>query len=231
MRLRKNKSLIERAMDTTRDKASDAVDAALPIIESAVTTAREQVRELSKDAAEKAGPLLTETRLLAGEIAEATREVAIPKARAGAAQAAAHAADLAASGRDLAAAKVAEAKGEPEQKKSHRVRKVLLFGSLAALGGFIYQKLRAGKETDNWQSSYTPPATTTASTTAAPPAPSGGAHVANAPVEEPAEDPTGASPDEALADAAEEPHPVTTPDEPADVVDVGADEASEAPKN
>jgi hypothetical protein len=34
------------------------------------------------------------------------------------------------------------------------------------------------------------------------------------------DDPGGASPDEAFADAVEEPHAVTTPDDPADVVEV-----------
>jgi hypothetical protein len=35
-----------------------------------------------------------------------------------------------------------------------------------------------------------------------------------------ADDSAGASPDEALADAVEEPHEATTPDDPAEVVDV-----------
>jgi hypothetical protein len=34
------------------------------------------------------------------------------------------------------------------------------------------------------------------------------------------DDASGATPDEAMADAAEEPHPVTTPDDPAEVVEV-----------
>ena len=38
--------------------------------------------------------------------------------------------------------------------------------------------------------------------------------------DEAADDSAGASPDEALSDAVEEPHEVTTPDEPAEVVDV-----------
>ena len=41
--------------------------------------------------------------------------------------------------------------------------------------------------------------------------------------DDPADDLAGASPDEALADAVEEPHDVTTPDDPADVVDVESD--------
>ena len=41
----------------------------------------------------------------------------------------------------------------------------------------------------------------------------------------PTDDPGGASPDEALADAAEEPHAVTTPDDPADVVELDPTES------
>jgi len=242
--LRKKKSLLDRAVDS----ASDAVDAARPVIESAVI----QVRDLSKDAADqakviakdtstKAGPLLADTKVLASEIAEATREVAIPKAKTAAAAGVAGAATLAASGKDLAAAKVAEVKGEPEQKKGSKVRKLLIFGALAAAAGFAYNKLRGSGQADNWQSSYTPPASAgTSSTTSATSATSavGGAHLApgvgpDEPIagDDPmarlaaeqgaaGDDPGGASPDEAIADAVEEPHAVTTPDDPADVVEV-----------
>ena len=242
--LRKKKSLLDRAVDS----ASDAVDAARPVIESAVT----QVRDLSKDAADqakviakdtstKAGPLLADTKVLASEIADATREVAIPKAKTAAAAGVAGAASLAASGKDLAQAKVAEVKGEPQQKKGSKVRKLLIFGALAAAAGFAYNKLRGSGQADNWQSSYTPPASAgTSSTTSATSATSaaGGAHLApgvgpDEPIagDDPmarlaaeqgaaGDDPGGASPDEAIADAVEEPHAVTTPDDPADVVEV-----------
>jgi hypothetical protein len=236
--LRKKKSLLDRAADS----ASDAVDAARPVIESAII----QVRDLSKDAADqakvlakdtstKAGPLLADTKVLASEIADATREVAIPKAKTAAAAGVAGAASLAASGKDLAQAKVAEIKGEPEPKKGSKVRKLLIFGALAAAAGFAYNKLRGSGQADNWQSSYTPPvsagtSSTTSSTTGAttgattgPTSAAGGAHLApGVGPDEPiaADDPGGASPDEALADAVEEPHAVTTPDDPADVVEV-----------
>jgi len=242
--LRKKKSLLDRAVDS----ASDAVDAARPVIESAVI----QVRDLSKDAADqakviakdtstKAGPLLADTKVLASEIADATREVAIPKAKTAAAAGVAGAASLAASGKDLAQAKVAEVKGEPQQKKGSKARKLLIFGALAAAAGFAYNKLRGSGQADNWQSSYTPPASAgTSSTTSATSATSaaGGAHLApgvgpDEPIagDDPmarlaaeqgaaGDDPGGASPDEAIADAVEEPHAATTPDDPADVVEV-----------
>ena len=40
------------------------------------------------------------------------------------------------------------------------------------------------------------------------------------------QDPGGAGPDEAIADAAEAPHPVSTPDEPAEVVEIDPDTKS-----
>jgi len=260
--LRKKKSLVDRAVDS----ASDAVDAAIPVIENAVAQLRDQVRDLSKDAAEgakdlanetrtKAAPLIADGKLLAAEIAEATREVAIPKAKSAAAAGASGVAELAASGKEIAAAKVAEVKGGPPKRKSRRFRKLVLFGSIAAALGFVYNKMRSNPQADNWQSSYTPPtsagqtsSTTSATTGSAASAGSaesadsadsaGGTHLA--PGVGPAEplatddpmakraaeesltdgDPGGASPDEAIADAVEEPHEPTTPDNPVDVVEV-----------
>jgi hypothetical protein len=241
--LRKKKSLVDRAVDS----ASDAVDAALPVIENALAQVREQVREVSKEAAEgaldlaketktKAAPLIADGKQLAAEIAEATKEVAIPKAKTAMAAGAAGAAELAASGKEIAAAKIAEVKGEEPAKKGGRLRKLLVFGSIAAALGFVYRKMRSNQQADNWQSSYTPPtAGTTSSTTSAT---TGGAHLApgvgpDEPIatddpmakraaEETAvgDDPGGASPDEAIADAVDEPHEPTTPDNPAEVVEV-----------
>jgi hypothetical protein len=235
MRLRKKKSLIDQAID----QASDVVDAALPVIESAMTTMREQVREISKDAAEgarelakdtkvKTAPLVAEGKILAAEIAEATREVAIPKAKAGALAGADKAVELASSGRDLAAAKLGEVKAEPQKPKGSKFRKLLVFGGLLAAAGFVANKLRGNKQADNWQSSYTPPTSTTSATGSPTGVTTGGTHLGpeepvgadETMVERASDDPAGASPDEAIADAAEEPHEVTTPDEPAEVVEV-----------
>jgi hypothetical protein len=238
MRLRKKKSLLDQAID----QASDVVDAALPRIESAVSQAREQLREISKDTKVKAAPLVAEGRSraadLAADLAETTREVAIPKAKAAALAGADRTAELAASGRDFAASKLAETKGEPPKRKGRKIRRLLVFGSLAAAAGFIYNKMRPQPQVDNWQSSYTPPTSTTTSSTtstgtsAAGVPTTGGTHLApgvgpdepmgsDDPMTAHAGDDTGgASPDEAIADAVEEPHEVTTPDDPAEVVDV-----------
>ncbi len=82
---------------------------------------------------------------------------------------------------------------------------------MAALLGFVYQKARAGSDKDNWQSSYTPTPPPVARDADATDSPIGDSLVG---------DEGGAGPDEAIADAAEESHDVTTPDEPADVVEL-----------
>ncbi len=71
----------------------------------------------------------------------------------------------------------------------------------AAIGGFVYSRLKKSDE-DHWQSSYVP---------SAPPAPGD------------SDDRAGADPAESLSDTAAEPHAATTPDAPAEVVDVAED--------
>jgi hypothetical protein len=250
MSLRKNKSLL----DETIDQASDVVEAALPVIATAMAQAKEQMVEIGQETKDKAAPILADTRSLADDVIQATKEVAIPKARATALSSAKAGADKAAELAELAAAKAtqvadaAEAAAEPD-KKSHKVRNTLILGSVIAVAGYTASKLRARGQSDNWQSSYTPPpapSTSTSATVGAPaggasgvPGSTGGAHLApgmgpDEPIgaDDPmlahvaeGDDPGGASPDEAIADAVEEPHPVTTPDDPADVVDVEASES------
>jgi len=222
MGLRKKKSLI--------DQASDYVDSVKPQFESAVATAKAKAVPLLNDARDKAGPVLADARDKAGPALADARAKAAPiiaggaavvadKAATGASLAAEKAAigrDLAAEkaaiGRDLAAAKVAQLKGEPEPKKGGKLKKLLLFGGLAAVAGFIAKKLKGDKASDNWQSSYVP--------SPPPPAP--------APVRDTGDDSAGSSPDEAVADAAEEPHAVTTPDDPADTVTIDEDAAKKS---
>lgn len=97
--------------------------------------------------------------------------------------------------------------------KSHkgkgRLKKLLFLGVLAAIGAVVFKKLRGSSASDNWQSAYVP--------TPPPATPS---------ADKPADDEAGAGPDEAAADAAAEPHEPTTPDAPAEVVEV-----DEAPKH
>ncbi len=166
-----------------------------------------------------------------------------------AAVAATIAADKAAEGRDLAAAKVAELRHEPEPQRS-KIKTVLVIGGLLAVGAAVFSKLRQSQKTkDNWQSSYTPapPASATGSGVSSPLPKSG---TAGDPLTDPiktpldadtptavdaaeasdamtdpthrvtVEDPGGGDPGEAISDSAEQPHDVTTPDNPAEVIEV-----------
>lgn len=204
MGLRRKKSLI--------DRAADYVEGVIPQIESALTEAKDRAVPVLNDARDKAAPVIADARDKAAPVIADARAKATPILAEGAAVAAdrasigaAIAAEKAAQGRDLAAAKLAEIQGKPVKKK-RKLRKVLLVGGLAAAGGVVYSKLK-GSTSDNWQSSYTP---------TPPPAPTPGA----------ADDTSGSSPDEALADSADKPHAVSTPDDPAEVVDIDQDSSS-----
>ena len=108
-----------------------------------------------------------------------------------------------------------EASVEASPRRGGRLRKLLLLGGLAAVAAVIYQKLRGESTRDNWQSSYVPtpaPAST--------PTPEAGTAAT-------ADDAAGATPDEALADSVEEAHEVTTPDAPAEVVEITEDASTE----
>ena len=233
MRLRKKKTLL--------DQASDYVEAVKPQFESAVATAkdtavnkalplladaRDKAGTTYADAREKAGPMLADARVKAGTTYADAREKAGPaiadareKAAPIIASGAALAAEKAAAGKEFANAKVAELKGEPAPKKrGGKLKKILVFTGLAAVAGVVVKRLTADRTADNWQSSYVPtPAPATTRPTATPP-------VATTPVDD-ADDSAGSSPDEALADSTEAPHQVTTPDDPAEVVEIHDDKS------
>jgi hypothetical protein len=206
MRIRRKKTILEQAAD---------------YVDAVVEAASEKAGPAISDALDKAGPMWADAKDKAGPALADAKDKAVPLVAAGVAAAAAQASNVA----DYASVKAAdlktEIKGEP--KKKHRLRKLLLVTGVGALLVFVAQKLRSGGDQDNWQSSYTPP-------------PPPGARSSDTPIfdaasaasdDEPtAQDEGGAGPDEALADAAEEAHPVTTPDEPADVVEVAPGEES-----
>lgn len=217
MRLRKKKSLL--------DQASDYVDTVRPQVEAAVSHAIDAVEDFVNDTArpaladarEKAGPVLADARTRAAEAAHDAREYAAPVV----ADARAKAAPLVASGaaaatqratavKELADAKVAELRGEPEKKKRSKLKTFALLAIVAGGVGYAAKKLQGGQQSQNWQSSYVPsPPPSGATSPKSPAAPK---------VSE--EDPGGAAPDEAIADQAESAHPVTTPDEPAEVISI-----------
>jgi hypothetical protein len=196
MALRKKKTLL--------DQAQDYVEAVRPHVESAVSTTREAVEDFVEntarpalaDAKDKAGPAVKDARAKAAPKIKEARAKAAPVV----ADVAARASEAAAQAKEAADARVATLRGEEPPKKGGKLKKFALFAAVAGAVGFIAKKLQGGgQQADNWQSSYVPkPA----------PAPS------------PVKDAGGSAPDEAIADAAEDPHPVTTPDEPAEVVDI-----------
>jgi hypothetical protein len=200
MALRKNKSLL--------DQASDYIDQVRPQVESAVASALDAAEEFYEntarpalvDAKEKAGPALADAREKASVALADARAQAAPIVAQGAAKAselAAQASEKAAQAKEAADAQVANLRGE-EKKKGSKLKKVAIFAAIAGAIGFVARKIQTSGQSDNWQSSYVPT-----------PAPA------------PAADDAGAAgPDEALSDAADEPHAVTTPDDPAEVVDL-----------
>lgn len=220
MHLGRKKTLMERAHDYVEQVA----DTVVPQIESAIETAAEKAGPALNDARDRAKPLIAEGKAKAAEKAAVGATLA--------ATGASLAAEKAATGRDLAAAKVAEIKGEPQHKGRGRLKKVLLIGGLLAIGGAIFSKLRKGQDSGNWQSSYvpTPPPGTpsTATSTSDSPGPVAAATTMGStpPQGDPLTDPlttddvAGGDPGEAIADAAESPHPATTPDSPAEIIDV-----------
>ena len=228
---------LESAWEQTVDKAgpalADARDKAAPLIAEGRALAAEKASagaalasEKAAEAREKAAPLLAEARATAAERASV---------------AAALAAEKAAASRDLATAKVNELRGvEPEPKRG-RLRTFLLLGGLLAIGGFIVNKLRARRDEDaNWHSAYVPPAPSAPAAPAAPvtPATTSAAPVIGDPLTDPlpdedaspddvvtldppaADDIGGGEPGEAISDAVEEAHEATTPDDPAEIVDI-----------
>jgi hypothetical protein len=207
MGLRKKKSLIDQANETV----NGYVEQVRPQLEAAVATAMEKAAPVIADARTKAAPVIADAKAKAAPVIADARAKAAPAVATGAALAAEKiaagatiAAEKAAAGATMAAEKVAEvAEPQPTRKKGSTFRKLLLVTGLAAAAAFVVRKLQSGKQSDTWQSSYTP--TPAPSPAAAP----GGTT-----------DEGGSSPDEVLADTVEAPHPVTTPDDPADVVDV-----------
>jgi hypothetical protein len=208
MALRKKQSLL--------DQASDYIDQVRPQVESAVASAIDAAEEFYEktarpaivDAKDKAGPALADARDKAAPyVADArdrataaladARDQAAPLVAAGAVRAG----DVATQAKEAADAQVAKLRGEEEtkKKKGSKLRKLALFAALAGAAGFIAKKLQSGGQSANWQSSYVPTPAPAPATT---------------------DDAGAAAPDEAISDAADEPQPVTTPDEPAEVVDL-----------
>ena len=223
MGIRRNKTILEQAADyvdtiveAASEKAGPAIADALEKAGPVWADAKDKAGPVWADAKDKAGPVWADAKDKAGPALADAKDKATPLLAAGVAAAAAQATNVA----DYANEKAADLKGEP--KKKHRLRKLLIITGVGALAVFVAKKLRSGGDQDNWQSSYTPPPPPTAKSSDTPIFDAASAS-SDGPT---ADDGGGASPDEALADATEEAHPVTTPDEPADVVEVAPGQES-----
>jgi F0F1-type ATP synthase membrane subunit b/b' len=228
---------VERARDELAPRLADARDQIAPRLSDARDTvaprlaeARDQIAPKLSEVRDQIAPRLADARdELAPRLAEAREQLAPHAEEArdrlvkGVAAATAAATPVAVEARRRGVLAAAALKGEPVKRKSGK-KKYVVFAGLLGLGALAFQKLRGGDESANWQTSYSPsPAPTAVPDPQAPvtPAPSAGSHTADVPVDSTA-DPVGATPGESLSDATEEPHPVTTPDAPAEEIDVTA---------
>jgi hypothetical protein len=228
------KSSKDTLVEQAQGLASNISEAAAPHIERA----QQELGPRLSDAKDVIAPKLAEAREQAAPYVESARDrlvndvvPAVKKAAADVAEQAAPVVEEAKQrGSDAAAALAGQ------QKKKSGKKKWFFFAALAGAAAFVANKLKSGsKESANWQSSYTPapaPAPAAPSAPPSPSAPAGGAHLASTPVDGPGSgDAAGANPGESISDSIEEPHPVTTPDAPAEevAVDGAAPEGDDAP--
>jgi len=187
-----------------RGQASELASKIGPRVEQAremagplLTEAREKAAPMLAEARDKAGPALQDARDRLGE--RLTNDV-LP-ALSAAVVAADHATeDVREEARRRGLAAAAALRGEVEPpKKHHRIRNLFILLGLGAVAAAVAKMLSDRQASTAWQSSYTPPP---------------------APASAPANDEAGATPDVAAADAAAEPHGITTPDNPATETDL-----------
>ena len=249
MRLRKKKSLIEQAgdyvesvVDTVRPQVeaalAEAREKAGPAIADARTKAtpylleardravelgseaRDRAVELGTEAREKAGPALADARRKAAPVVAAGTTFAAAKAEDLGARTSAGLAGASAAVTDKVGGKVATLKGEQPAKGS-KLKKVVLVAGIAGVVAVVARKLQGGSDSSSWQSSYVPSAPPKAAPTPSVPTPAAGADDTSVDrAVDTSNDPGGSAPDEALADQAEGAHEVTTPDSPAEVIDI-----------
>jgi vacuolar-type H+-ATPase subunit H len=212
---KKSKTLLDHA----NELANELADKIGPQVGSAVGTAREKAGPVIAEAREKAGPAVHDAReRLASEV--------LPVITAALAAASEATEDVRGETRKRGKAAVAALKGEveaPEPKKEkHRFRRFLLVLGLGGLVAFAARKLGDRQPSTTWESNPAPAASSTGAATGAAGATvtaTSGAHKADTSEAE-SDDQGGASPDVAAADAASEPHEATTPDSPAETIDV-----------
>ena len=220
------KSRKDKIVEQAQGLAQDVSDALAPHVERArdelsprLSDARDTLATHAGEARER---LVKDVLPAVQERLEDVRDQAREQAREQATTVGTRVAPVAAEARRRGSLAAAALKGEPVQQKKSGGRKWLFLAVLAGVGAFVARKLTSSGENTNWQSSYTPtPAPPAPPTPPSPAAPMAGGDVASATGAAGGDgDAAGAAPGESLADQVEEPHPVTTPDSPAETVDV-----------
>jgi vacuolar-type H+-ATPase subunit H len=197
---KKSKTLLDHA----NDLATEIVDKIGPQVEHAVETARDKAGPVIAEAREKAAPAVSDAR-------DRISTEVIPAITAAIAAANEATEEVRGEAGKRGKAAVAALKGEVEApKETHRFRNFLVILGLGGAIAFVAKKLSDRPSSTTWESNYTPAPAPTPPTSAA------GAHRA----EGEGDDQGGSSPDVAKADAAAEPHEATTPDNPAETIDV-----------
>jgi vacuolar-type H+-ATPase subunit H len=208
-------------VETARDKAgpalADARDKAVPVLTGAaakavpvLVDARDKAAPVISEARDKAAPVISEARdrfttevlpvvtAALTALDDATEDARSEALRRGKAVAAALKGEL----------------PEPEQRKRHRVRALLIALGLGGAAFAVAKRFTSRQPTTDWQSSYTPPPAPSTAPAAAP-VTDVGAHRADR-----ADDVAAADPAEAASDSTDVPHQATTPDTPATEIDV-----------
>lgn len=207
--------LVEQVTPHVEAARERIVNDYLPVAQSMLAEARETAVEVAKDAQ------------VAAQEAAAHAEKSTRKSRKKAAKnAKAKAKAMAAAAAATPAAAAVAQKIKPEQKTSKGKRRFLLLLALVGAGAAIFKKVQGGGSPAT--TSYTPPVPRSVPDPVAttPPAPSAMHFEPGASDPGPGTgvsgttDAGGAFLDEVAADAGEQPHPVTTPDQPAEVKDV-----------
>lgn len=175
-----------------------------------------RVHDIAEHAIERVSPVLDEAREKIVPAAEAAADTArttfsesvVPQAAALLAAAGAASEPYREEAKRRGAATVAAVKGEVEAappRKSHTVRNVVLLAVTAGAVAYAVKRFRSD-DSAAWESDYRASGPTPVPDLATP--------------AEPADDAAAAGPDEALADAAEQPHAPTDPESPLERKDV-----------
>ncbi|CAA9322131.1 MAG: hypothetical protein AVDCRST_MAG34-1502 [uncultured Nocardioidaceae bacterium] len=244
MRSKKSATTLAAALAEAKTQAADLGDRIGPAVEEAkdrigplVDDARGRLAPVLDDARTRltpvVGPVVGDARERLTPVVEDARQRLTPVVE----DAMLRLADLG----DAVAAKLDDATPAPAAKHSggSRLKKLLVVAGVGGLAALAAKRLREGPAEPQWRS--TPPGRTAPATSdtassaegagvmAAPAAvasmvaadsPDPDAHSGDVPGDGVQSDPGGGSPDEAASDAADGPHTPTTPDAPAERIDL-----------